>query len=72
MRGTPTITAMTTATIASARSVSDDETLLTASMAITIVRSPGGLGTSSANGTCCNAMIVAIPTVKPSTTGHGM
>ena len=39
--------------------------------ATTAVLSPFGLGTPSADGTCCRKMSVAIPTVKPSMTGHG-
>ena len=40
--------------------------------ATTAVFSPAGLATPSAAGTCCRKMMTAIPTVKPSTTGHGM
>ena len=38
----------------------------------TAVFSPSGLATPSAAGTCWRKMMVAMPTVKPSTTGQGM
>ena len=43
----------------------------TARTATTAVFSPSGLGTPSAAGTCWRKMITAMPTVNPSTTGHG-
>ena len=71
MRGTITMIAITTITIASERTVLAS-TRPRQSIATSRALSPSGFGTSSANGTCCRAMIVAMPTVKPSITGHGM
>ena len=42
-----------------------------ARQATTAVLSPSGLATPRALGTCWRKMMTAIPTVKPSTTGHG-
>ena len=44
----------------------------TALAATAAVFSPAGFATPRAAGTCWRKMITAIPTVNPSTTGHGM
>lgn len=40
--------------------------------AVTSGLPPTGATTSTAAGTCCRKMIAAMPSVNPSTTGHGM
>ena len=72
MRGSSTISATTRATIARDSPADDQSAVCRAVRATSAVFSPSGLGMSSARGTCCRKMSVAMPMVKPSTTGQGM
>ena len=72
IRGTTTITATTSSTNATACTCPSETESPTARTATTAAFSPSGLATPSAAGTCCKKMITAMPTVNPSTTGHGM
>ena len=63
----------TTATvIPRAMSASGGRAAEMASPAATSGECPAGVRTSSAKGTCCSAMMMAMPAVNPSMTGHGM
>lgn len=72
MWGTPTMTAATRTTRPIACTLPLSNALTTDFTATAAVLSPFGFATPSAGGTCCMKMITAMPTVKPSTTGHGM
>ncbi len=70
-RDVTSITTATTPTSVSVRSESAS-VALTARTATAAAFSPAGFATPSAPGTCCRKMIAAMPTAKPSITGHGM
>ena len=70
--GRAIISTVTSATSASAGSAARQSAVAIAVSATRAVFSPSGFGMSRASGTCCRKMIVAIPIVKPSTTGQGM
>ncbi len=72
IRGATTMTLATMATNPSAARLPFPNASTTARTAIAAVFSPAGLATPSAAGICCKKMITAMPTVNPSTTGHGM
>jgi hypothetical protein len=62
----------TTATTASDHAASGHDARRTASSAPTTAFAPSVAGTPTAAGTCWRKMMTAMPSVKPSITGHGM
>ena len=72
IRGSSTISTATSTTMASAGRAARQSAVAIAVSATSAVFSPSGLGMFRARGTCCRKMIVAMPMVNPSTTGHGM
>ena len=71
-RAAAIITIATTAALPSVHSTVGAEAIPTACTAARTAFSPCGIATPTADGTCCRKMITAMPSVKPSITGHGM
>ena len=72
MRGATSMIAATTATMATDQATVGHDAVVNDCAAATaaLVLSPGTV--PSAAGTCCRKMMIAIPRVNPSMTGHGM
>ncbi len=73
-RGSTSMRAATTATVARGHTAVPgcEAASARACTAVTRVFSPTAPSTPTAAGTCCRKMIAAMPSVNPSTTGHGM
>ena len=71
-RGRTSIEMTTTATTASAGHSVAASACITTCAAATSGRCPSGVDSPIAAGICCRKMMIAMPRVKPSMTGHGM
>ncbi len=70
-RAAVSIVPATTPVISREAHAGDATQAASASAAVARTVSPVGTETPNAAGSCCRAMITAMPTVKPSTTGSG-
>ena len=71
-RGATSMIAATTATVARVNAASGNSAVAKDSNAATPAFGLSAGTLPSAAGTCCRKMMIAIPSVKPSMTGHGM